>query len=133
MKDPEQDAFKRRTFAMPQFQLRTLMFVITAVCAAAALTRSIGIGTFVVLVGTGAGLVAWVFAFVRAPEVTKYGTVFVVTSMISLALFICWVVRAREEARQHAFQYHLQKLAREWHAQPREYQVKPDSPASPRR
>ena len=99
--------------APSQFSLRALLVLITACCGAAATTHWIGLRVAAALLGL-MGLISvlmfvWSHAYLRAPEATKYATVFLVMGLATGSLVVTWLNHAREDARRIRMQHDLRR------------------------
>jgi len=89
--------------ARPRFSLRTLFLTVTAFSAVAfAFAAGISIVTIPIV---------WTLAYIRAPEATKYGTVYFVIGTITSSLLVLSIFHARELDRKLKQHYRLHHIA----------------------
>jgi hypothetical protein len=98
----------------PQFSLLTLVIAMSAFSSGAAAVHWLGFRAVAFLSIAASTLtvlmIAWSWAYLRAPQLTKYATAFGAMGFFTLSLLVSYLVQSREEARRLHLQATLVNL-----------------------
>jgi hypothetical protein len=102
---------------MPRYSLGALMVGTAGCCVLFAIARLLDFAIVANITLVGSAIVAlavWVNLAARAPEATKYFTVFFMIGLSSLSVGACWMAQSREQSRQIRSRHGLQRYGTKW-------------------